>query len=167
MAPGNFTPLFLLALWVPAAQGAEALKIGYVNVIQVMQKAPQASAADARIRTEFEPRDRELDTLRERARKLRSGLEKDRNVLGGEQLQTRERQLFELKRRVKRLTRELREDYDLRRTAELQGLRKLVEDAAVAIGREEQYDLVLEAVAIYASDRIDISDKVLKRISEK
>jgi outer membrane protein len=150
--------LFSIAL-APATAFAQQLKIGYVDVIRVMEQSPQAAAADKRIRSEFEPRDAELQKLRDRVRKLEDAEGKD--AAGHAE---RERELFALKRQLKRASQELREDYNIRRNEELQSLRKLVEQASIEVGRSEGYDLVLEAVAIYASDRIDISEKILKRL---
>ncbi|MBS0601020.1 MAG: OmpH family outer membrane protein, partial [Proteobacteria bacterium] len=67
---------------------------------------------------------------------------------------------------VKRAQDEFREDFNIRRNEEMAKLQKLIQDAITALAQEERYDLVLnDGAVIFASEAVDITDKVLKRLS--
>ena len=67
---------------------------------------------------------------------------------------------------MKRAQDEFREDFNIRRNEEMAKLQKLIQDAITALAQEERYDLVLnDGAVIFASEAVDITDKVLKRLS--
>ncbi len=155
----------LLAAAPAAVADAGGLKIGYVNVVRVVDEAPQGEEARRKLAQEFGPRDKELVKMRRRVRELEKDLES-----GGGDEQTRrkkERELVSLRRRLRRASQEFREDYNLRRNEELGALQKIVYKAIIDIAKGEGYDLVLHEGAIYASDKIDITEKVLQRLRAK
>ena len=51
--------LFLMLMLIAGVSHAD-LKIGFVNVAKVLEKAPQAAKAKSRLETEFSPRDKAL-----------------------------------------------------------------------------------------------------------
>ena len=55
----NRITMFLMLMLVAGVSQAE-LKIGFVNVAKVLEKAPQAAKAKSRLETEFSPRDKAL-----------------------------------------------------------------------------------------------------------
>jgi outer membrane protein len=79
----------------------------------------------------------------------------------------KEREVLTLKRELKRTTQEFREDYNLRRNEELAALQKVVYKAIVEIAKLEKFDLILHEGTVYASEKIDITDKVLKKLGKK
>ena len=42
--------------------------------------------------------------------------------------------------------------------------RKVIEEVIIEIARQENVDLVLESGVVWSSDRVNITDKVLKRL---
>jgi outer membrane protein len=72
-----------------------------------------------------------------------------------------------LKRDLKRATQEFREDYNMRRNEELATLQRLVKKVIIDIAKQENYDLIVHEGTIYASSTIDITDKVLKKLSQE
>lgn len=138
-----------------------ALKIGYVNVVKVIEKAPQGELALKRLDSEFAPRDKKLLSMREQVKTLESELEKDSLILKSQDRQRKERELLVLKRDLRRATQEFREDYNLRRNEELAALQKLVYKTIISLAKQEGYDLIVHEGAVYSSNKIDITDKVL------
>lgn len=146
------------------AQKSE-LKIGFVNVGQVIEKAPQGEAALKKLEEEFGPRDREIRAMREGVKKLEDDLMKNDLVLDEATRSKKEMELRDKQRALNRATSEFREDYNLRRNEELNNLQNLVIKAIVEIAKKESYDLVVhEPAVIYASNEIDMTDKVLKKL---
>ena len=146
------------------AQKSE-LKIGFVNVEQVMSKAPQVEVVRKKLREEFDPRDREIRSMQEEVNKLADDLNKNELVLDESARNKEEMELTDKRRALNRATSEFRQDLNLRKNEELSKLQKLVFQVIVEIAKKESYDLVLhEPAVIYASDRIDMTDKVLKKL---
>lgn len=151
---------------VATAQAVE-LKIGYVNAVRVIEQAPQGKAALKRLENEFNPRDKELTRMQDRIKTVESELEKNSLVLKESDRQTKEREIVSLKRDLKRATQEFREDYNVRRNEELLALQKIVHKAIVDIAKQEKYDLILHEGVIYAGDKIDITEQILKTLGNK
>lgn len=158
--------LFAAGVCVPMAQAAD-LKIGYVNAVRVIEQAPQGKAALKRLETEFNPRDKELIRMQDRIKAVEGELEKNALVLKESDRQTKEREVISLKRDLKRATQEFREDYNVRRNEELLALQKIVHKAIVDIAKQEKYDLILHEGVIYAGDKIDITEQILKTLGKK
>jgi outer membrane protein len=146
---------------------AQELRIGYVNAVKVIEEAPQGEAALKELEAEFGPRDKKLVAMQEQVKKLEEELAKEGLVLKDAERRAREHEILVLKRDIRRATLEFREDYNLRRNEELAALQKLVYKAIVEIAKEENYDLILHEGTIYASKRVDLTDKVLKKLGKK
>ena len=159
----------LLAMALPAAGQASAveLKIGYVNAAKVIDQAPQGEVALKKLEAEFGVRDKELVTTQNKIKQMEVDLEKNTPVIKEAERRIKERELLLLKRELKRVTQEFREDYNQRRNEELAVLQKVAYKAIVEIAKQEKYDLILHEGAVYASDRIDITDKVLKTLGKQ
>lgn len=154
-------PVLFLAFVTFATPVAAALKIGYVNVVKVIEKAPQGELALKRLDSEFAPRDKKLLAMREQIKSLETDLDKDSLVLKSQDREKKERDLLVLKRDLRRSTQEFREDYNLRRNEELAALQKLVYKTIIDLAKKEGYDLIVHEGAVYSSNKIDITDKVL------
>lgn len=157
--------LFLLLL--PISVSAAQLKIAYVNAVKVIEEAPQAKQALAKLEAEFRPRDEKIVGTTNSIKEMEDKLNKDAKVMSSINRRTIEKRLLILKRNLKRESQEFREDYNLRRNEELASLQKLVYRVIVDIAKKGKYDLVVHEGTIYASKKIDITQKVLKRLQEK
>lgn len=156
-----------LGVCAPASVQAQELRIGYVNAVKVIEEAPQGEAALKELEAEFGPRDKKLVEMQDRVKRLEEELEKEGLVLSDAERRAREHDILVLKRDIRRATLEFREDYNLRRNEELAALQKIVYKAIVEIAKEENYDLILHEGTIYASKRVDLTDKVLKKLGKK
>lgn len=159
--------LFALLLAVPATQVLADLKVGYVNAVRVIEEAPQGVAALKKLETEFSQRDKELVALQNRIRQLDEELQKNVPAQKEADRRARERESLTLKRELKRATAEFREDYNQRRNEELAVLQQVVRKAILDIAKQEKYDLILHEGTVYASDSIDITEKVLKKLGKQ
>jgi outer membrane protein len=143
------------------------LKVGYVNTVRVIEEAPQGVAALKKLEAEFSQRDKELVGLQNRIRQLDEELQKNVPALKDVDRRAREREILTLKRELKRATQEFREDYNQRRNEELAVLQQVVRKAILEIAKQEKYDLVLHEGTVYASENIEITDKVLKKLGKQ
>ena len=159
--------LLAVALTAAGPIAAVELKIGYVNAAKVIDQAPQGEVALKKLEAEFGARDKELVVAQNKIKQIEGDLEKNALVIKETERRAKERELLGLKRELKRATQEFREDYNQRRNEELAVLQKIAYKALVEIAKQERYDLILHEGAVYASDRIDITDKVLKTLGRQ
>lgn len=164
--------LFLVAvtcllLLMPPIAGAQEMKIGYVDTRQVTQEAPQAEAARASLEEEFGPRDQELSQEQEELRELEQRLRQDAAAMSESEGDELRRELVTRQREVRRSEAEFREDFNLRRNEELGQLQQRIIDVISRLAEEEGFDLVVSEGVLYASDRVDITDRVLDRLERQ
>lgn len=142
-------------------------RVAYVNINQVLEQAPQAIAANKRLEKEFEPRNSALNELRREVRALEDRLAREGMTMSEAQLRKLELEIRGRKREIKRAQEDFREDLNIRRNDELRKLQKRTYDAIVELAKKENYEMVLGDVVIYASPAVDITDQVLKVLSDE
>jgi len=164
----NLTLILTLLLSVlPATASAEGYKIGFVSVVKLIELAPQGEVATKKIEAEFGPRDKAMRKQQEAIQKIEEDLQKNALVMKASQREKKQAEKTKLERRFKRETEEFREDYNLRRNEELKVLQKVVREAINEVGKENKFDLILTESVIYASDRANITELVLKKLRSK
>ncbi len=146
---------------------AQEIKIGFVNSARVLKEAPQAERARIKLQSEFAPRDKKIVLMQKALKKLEDKMNRDSAVMSEIVRRKRERKLLTMKRDLKRAREEFNEDLNLRRNEELNDLQQKVYEAIVSLAKEEKYDVILGDSVMFASKRVDITDKVIKRLSEK
>ncbi len=159
-------PIVLGICVMAAPASAAELKIGYVNAVKVIEEAPQGEAALKKLEAEFAPRDKQIVDMQNRLKQMEQDLEKNALVLKENEHRSKEFEIVTLKRDLRRATQEFREDYNLRRNEELAALQKIVQKTIAEIARQENYDLILES-AVYAGPKVDVTDKILKKLGKK
>lgn len=152
----------VLAFSFGATAIAQEVKIGVVNIAQLMEQAPQARVAMEALDEEFKPRQREIIATQTEYQELTEKVQRDLAVMGETERRNAEKELRDLQREVTRLQNEFREDLNLRRNEELgtlqRSLLKEVQDYAQAAG----YDLVVGDGVLFASTAVNITENVLR-----
>jgi len=158
---------FIAALAVPGyAQGAD-YKIGFVNGERLFREAAPAKRAQQKIEKEFAARDSEIQKLAKQVRDLQTLLEKDGVTMAEVDRRTKERDLANMSRDLQRMQREFREDLNLRKNEELTAVQERANKVILQIATDEKFDLIIQEPVIYASPRIDITDRVVKALADK
>ena len=162
----NATMALALLLSAGAAAGAE-YKIGFVNTERLFRDAAPAKRAQAKIEKEFAARDAEIQKLAKQVRDMQATLDRDGATMSDTDRRNKERDLANQSRDLQRMQREFREDLNLRRNEELAGIQERANKVIQQIAESEKYDLILQDPVVYASQRIDITDKVIKALADK
>ncbi len=159
-----FRNIFLIALLIfPVIASAEA-KIGFVNMANIMEKSPQAEAARKSLQKEFASRDKKLTVMRDEILKLEETLKQDAAIMSDSRRAELEKKLLNKKREYNRQQDDLREDFNIRRNEELGKLQKNMHAVIVEIAKKEKYDLVVAQPVLFASSRIDLTERVLQEL---
>jgi len=141
-----------------------ALKVGYVNALRIMDAAPQVEDASKRLEREFEPRQRRIISSQREVRRLEERLAKEGEIMSASQLTDLRKDIRNKRRDLKREQDEFREDYNIRRNEELDKVQKKIMDVIQDLAKDESYDMILGEGVIWASKKVDITNKVLKRL---
>ena len=149
-----------------AAYGAD-YKIGFVNTERLFREAAPAKRAQQKLEKEFAARDADLQKLSKQVRDLQALLDKDGATMGESERRNKERDLANQSRDLQRMQREMREDVNLRRNEELTGLQERANKVIQQIANDEKFDLILQDPVVFASQRIDITEKVIKALADK
>jgi outer membrane protein len=162
-------PLLSLAVAAAAVQvnhGAQAqeLKVGYVNIDRVLRDAAPAKAAQSKLEQEFNRREKELNEAAQKLKSASDKFEKDAPTLAESERSRRQRDLVEQDREIKRKSREFQEDLSQRKNEELAGVLDRANKVVKQIFDQEKYDLILQE-AVFASPRLDITDRVIKALA--
>ena len=149
------------SLVFPAAQAA-SIKIGFVDPIRLLDAAPQTKSAKDKVEREFKARDNELVNKQKKLRRDEEKLKRDGSTMSAAERKKLENSIARARRELKRDLADFREDFSLARNREMGNLQKRINDAIVKLAKDEKYDLILGDSIIYASDKIDVTDKILK-----
>ncbi len=159
--------LFLALLAAPGFAQAADFKIGFVNGERLFREAAPAKRAQQKIEKEFAARDGEIQKLAKQVRDLQTQLEKDGVTMAEGDRRAKERDLANMSRDLQRMQREFREDLNLRKNEELTAVQERANKVIQQIAIDEKFDLIIQEPVIYASPRIDITDRVVKALADK
>jgi outer membrane protein len=153
-----------LALLLAANVSYAEIKIGFVNVARVLEKAPQAEKAKKRLEKEFSPRDKHLVSQGKEIKKLEEKLNRDASVMGESERIKLERDIIAKRREAKRSQQEYSEDLNMRNNEEFRKLQRRIFEAVKILAKDEKFDLILTDGVIHASPAIDITEQVQKKL---
>ncbi len=155
-----------IAISSPArAQGGPPVqgKLGFVNTERILRDAAPAVRAQKKIEAEFKKRDEELARIAEQLKRMQDELDKNAMTMSESQRRTREREFGDLNRDFQRKQREFREDLNQRRNEELAQVVEQANRVIRQIAEQEKFDIIFQD-AVFASPRIDITEKVIKAL---
>ncbi len=161
------------AVWIFAAllgAGGPALaqsKVGFVSLERILREAPAAQRAQKKLELEFSKRGQDLSKMAEQLKKLQEDIDRNSVTMPESDRQKREREFGELNRDFQRKQREFNEDLAQRRNQELSEVIQRANLAVKGIAEAENLDVVLQnEQVVWASPRIDITDKVIKALED-
>jgi outer membrane protein len=159
----RFLPILLMLFMVVAAPAAaQQLRVGYVDMKQVLDNAPQVLAGREKLDLEFRPRNETIEFQERQVQAM-----DDRLQIGDltEDARIRlDRDLREMRRNVNRQKEDLRDELSFRRTEEVQKLEDQINQAVGEIARNNGYDLILSSPVVYADPALDITQLILEQL---
>jgi outer membrane protein len=156
--------LCLLCLGIAVQPGAfgQQLRIGYVDMKEVLDNAPQVVAGREKLDQEFRPRNDAIEAEELRAQQLEERLQQ--GDLTEDARGRLEREIREMRRNIARQREDLRDELSFRRTEEVQRLEDQINQAVQEIARRNGYDLIISSPVVYADPALDITDLILRQL---
>ena len=153
------------ALAAAAGPAFPQTSIGFVSLDRILREAPAAQLAQKKLEQEFSQRGQELQKLGEQIKKIQEGIERNAMTMLDSERQKREREFADANREFQRKQREFNEDLAQRRKDEFERVIERANRAVRQIAEAEKYDIIFQE-AVFASARIDITDKVIRALDD-
>lgn len=155
---------FLVSLLITINLTAQELKIGIVDVNKILKDAPQTISANKKLEKEFSARTEKLKSKIKTLDADGKKYQKESLTMSDDQRDKAEKNLQQRRIEIQRNERELREDMDLRRREEIGDLQEKINITIDKIAAEEKYDLILYNGIAFASDKVDMTEQIIKAL---
>ena len=161
----------LLLLWTlpgTAAQAGPAVRIGVVNMQQVLNNSQRGMAAKQKLDQERAARQKDLDARQQEVVKMQADLEKQAPVLSEQAKRDKSEQLQTKVRDIRRLAEDANHEFQ-KKLQEAEG--EMTQDIIQVIqeyGKDQGYTIILERSMLpYASPGVDVTPEIIKRFDGK
>ena len=165
----NLVLIFLTGFTVEAQQ---TVRIGYVDMEYILQNVPEYQEASSQLDKKVQQWKEEIETELTRIEKMKQELANEKPLLTTELIEEREDEIkFEEQKILEYQQKRFGPNGDLI-TQKLQLVKPIQDQVFVAvqeIARNRDYDLIFDksadVITLYAADRLDVSDQVLRSIT--
>lgn len=151
---------------VPALSLAGDVTVAVVNVVRLQTEAPQVAQVRERMKAEFRSREAKTSEQQEKINQLEQKLLRDRANMSDAEAKSLQRDIRSRTLRLENAKEELESDRRLRLSEEMDRLRRVLSEVIAEVATAEKLDIVLESGVTWASERANITDKVLARMRE-
>ena len=145
---------------------AAEVSVAVVDVVRLQSEAPQIAELRSKIKQEFAEREAKVALQEEQIAELEERLVRDRSQVSDAEAKSVQRDIRSRTLRLENAKEELESDRRLRLSEEMDRLRRILAEVIAEVAEAEELDLVLESGVTWASERANITDKVLARMRE-
>ena len=161
------TSLVVLMLVSTETMAAGAAKIGFVRVEKILTEAPQVKAVNDSMLERFGGRKTELEEMEKEINEMQENYKRNELVMTEDKLNEVKESIIGKIQEFKQKEAVLQQEVATVRNQELAVLQQSVRSIIEEIAKAEKYDLILTSDGVaFASDALDISDKVLERMQK-
>jgi outer membrane protein len=165
--PAVFVWALFLALAATSLVHAADLKLGFVDAMRLLEDAPQARDATARLQREFASREEEIAQAQSQVMRMEERLNRDGPVMSEAERRNLGLDVLSRKRELRRMQEEFREDVNIRRSDALGNLQELIKETIQEVGDAGGFDLIFFEGIAYANPALDITDDVLEGLTRR
>ena len=155
--------LFLLALLVTSIN-AQSIKIGYIDVEEVINSLPQYQHDNDSLIQQFEPKKQQLLDLFKHIELLKENLNNLDRSLNNETYQEELDKIKELEVSFQLETELWQQQLNQKKIESLQKIETMINLAIEEFATSEKYDLILYQNAAFVSDQVNITNKIISKI---
>ena len=149
-----------------SAQTTNAMRLGYINSVEILDKMPDVKQADQRVQQFAQQLDQEIKRKSNELQQTYQAYSQDTSVSEA-LLKTRMLELQQMQQNLSDLQYNSQQELAQRKTKEYQPILKKIDDAIGKVAKREGYTHVLDASAgslVYGDDQYDITPLVLKEL---
>jgi outer membrane protein len=147
--------------------GASAAgKLAFINPSIIIEKSPQSQAASQALKEEFSQREADLRALAKKIQGLEGRYQTDNAIMSAENKKKAEDAIVQSKRQFQFDQKSLEQDVQSRRGVLLQEIQRSVSAVIRKFGKKNGYDFIFTEGVAYADEAVDITDEILKELSQ-
>ena len=155
--------LFLLALLVTSIN-AQSIKIGYIDVEEVINSLSQYQYDNDSLIQQFEPKKQQLLDLFKHIELLKENFNNDDRSINNENYQKELDNIRELEASFQKETELWQQQLNQKKYESLQKIETMINLAIEEFAISENYDLILYQNAAFASDQVNITNQIISKI---
>jgi outer membrane protein len=161
----KLTTLILLSL-LSFSLGA-AGKSAYINSKALLERSPQAQAANEQLKQQFGEREQSLRKMAEGIQQMERTYQTDSAIMSDDQKRKAEDNIVQNKRRFQFEQQSLKEDLQSTQRELLKGVQSTIKSVIQTYGKENGYDFIFTDTSIaYASEAVDITEAILEELKK-
>ena len=161
----KLTTLLILTLFSMGVQ-AET-KLAFINAKLLLEKSPQAIAANTQLKEQFGEREQTLRKLAQSIQQMEKTYQTDGAIMSAEQKKKAEDNILQSKRRFQFEQQSLKEDLQSKQRELLQVVQVALKDVIKAYGIANSYDFIFTDTSVaFASDAVNITQEILKELQK-
>ena len=155
--------LFLLALLVTSIN-AQSIKIGYIDVEEVINSLPQYQHDNDSLIQQFEPKKQQLLDLFKHIELLKQNLNNVDRSINNENYQKELDNIRELEASFQKETELWQQQLNQKKYESLQKIETMINLTIEEFAISENYDLILYQNAAFVSDQVNITNQIISKI---
>ena len=143
------------------------LKIGVFDNRKILENLPIVQTEFKKLNAEFEPKRKELADKQKVILALKDDIEKNAPILSDSDRRAKELEFNSKVRELNLLTADIKELVGSRQNEVTRQIQGMIEQEVLKIAQTESYDLIIRSGVMFASPKVDITNKILTALSEK
>lgn len=159
----RFIGLFFFTLLFTSIN-AHSVKIGYINVEEVINNLSQYQQENDSLIQQFEPKKQQLLDLFKHIELLKKNLKNVDRSINNETYQKELNNIRELEVSFQKETELWQQQLNQRKLESLQKIESIINKAIEEFAVTENYDLILYQNAAFVSDEVNISNSIISKI---
>lgn len=159
-----------LAMFIPALPAAADVKLAIVDRQRALIASDKGKEAEKTLTQLQDKKKKELEPRSNACKKIQEDTESQKFVMTDDALQEKAIEYQRCGRDLERDVQAAKDELVVAQQKLLQPIAKKLEEVVNAIGKEKQFDLILDRSTpgvLYAPDALDVTDLVIKRLNEK
>lgn len=158
----------LMLVFASSSFAADAsLKIGIVNLQQILQNSPQMKKMGDQLRADFSSREKKLTDEQKSLQAAIADFSKNSSVMNDDQRKKQQDKLIAQQRAFEKSQEQFQQDLIAAQNSMIKKLVDQVKSVVSQVAKKNGYDLILaESSVAYSKDGIDITKDVMKQLGE-
>ena len=158
----------LFCMTVNAADASNNLKIGIIDLQQIVQKSPQMVKINADLEKQFKPRSTALVNMRKNLQAEVEKLNRDGSVMSNADRTALQTKINNESTQFQKQATEFQRDLSAAENAARQKFAQQVSSAINSVAASNSYDMIIQKSATpYTNQKLDVTAQVLNILSNK
>lgn len=154
------------AFFATTVFAADNLKIGFVNMKQLLNESTMVAEINAKLQKRFSEPKKQLEDMARSIQEQEKEIKRNELMMTDSKITKSKQDLIEKVKKFREMEAKLGQELQAVQNEELGVFREEVRKVLDEIAQQESYDLILNDGVMYASKSVNITDKILERLNK-